>query len=129
LSFVIPAVILCVNEFSGKNLKVRHPDRYNWDPKWLLSHLIDIYLHLDSPTLAAALANDQRSFSLDTFKVMADLLELFSFGKNIKIFQAYNVSELIYMVMHIYLRINLQKLYRKDFFPLYNIFRHPTLNS
>jgi hypothetical protein len=27
------------------------------------------------------------------------------------------------------LRINLQKLYRKDFFPLYNIFRHPTLNS
>ena len=55
--------------FLGKNLKVRHPDKYNWDPKWLLSHLIDIYLHLDGPALDAAVANDQRSFSLDTFKV------------------------------------------------------------
>ena len=24
------------------------PEKYNWDPKWLLSHLINIYLHLDS---------------------------------------------------------------------------------
>jgi hypothetical protein len=55
--------------FSVKNLKVRNPDKYNWDPKWLLSHLIDIYLHLDSPALEAALANDQRSFSMETFKV------------------------------------------------------------
>merc|ERR1712001_536988 len=51
-----------------KNLKVRNPDKYNWDPKWLLSHLVDIYLHLDTETLAAALANDQRSFPLDLFK-------------------------------------------------------------
>ena len=29
----------------------------------MLDHLIDIYLHLDTKTLAAALANDQRSFS------------------------------------------------------------------
>ena len=55
--------------FAGKNLKVRQPENYNWDPKWLLGHLINIYLHLDSPTLDAALANDQRSFSLDSFKV------------------------------------------------------------
>jgi len=51
-----------------KNLKVRNPDKYNWDPKWLLSHLVDIYLHLDSETLAAAMANDQRSFSIELFK-------------------------------------------------------------
>jgi ubiquitin conjugation factor E4 B len=51
-----------------KNLKVRNPEKYNWDPKWLLSHLVDIYLHLDSQTLAAALANDQRSFSVEAFQ-------------------------------------------------------------
>ena len=50
-------------------MKVKSPEKYNWDPKWLLSHLIDIYLHLDSKTLAAAMANDQRSFDMETFKV------------------------------------------------------------
>ena len=42
---------------------MKQPEKYNWDPKWMLDHLIDIYLHLDTKTLAAALANDQRSFS------------------------------------------------------------------
>ena len=49
--------------------QVRNPDKYNWDPKWLLSHLVDIYLHLDSETLAAAMANDQRSFSIELFSI------------------------------------------------------------
>ena len=51
-----------------KNLKVNNPKKYNWEPRWLLSHLIDLYLHLDSPTLAEALANDQRSFSEEIFQ-------------------------------------------------------------
>lgn len=55
----------------GKNLKVKTPEKYNWEPKWLLSHLIDLYLHLDSELLAAALANDQRSFSMEVFEVSA----------------------------------------------------------
>ena len=42
-----------------RNLKVKNPEKYGWDPKWLLSHLIDIYLHLDSEALIKALANDQ----------------------------------------------------------------------
>ena len=42
-----------------RNLKVKNPEKYGWDPKWLLSHLIDIYLHLDSEALIIALANDQ----------------------------------------------------------------------
>ncbi len=46
---------------------MKAPEKYNWDPKWMLDHLIDLYLHLDSKTLAAALANDQRSFSVETF--------------------------------------------------------------
>jgi len=50
-----------------KNLKVKNPEKYGWEPKWLLSHLIDIYLHLDSDELVTAIANDQRSFKLETF--------------------------------------------------------------
>ena len=38
---------------------MKNPEKYGWDPKWLLSHLIDIYLHLDSEALVTALANDQ----------------------------------------------------------------------
>ena len=38
---------------------MKNPEKYGWDPKWLLSHLIDIYLHLDSEALVSALANDQ----------------------------------------------------------------------
>ena len=54
-------MLLAFNFFAGKNLKVKQPEKYNWDPKWMLDHLIDIYLHLDTKTLAAALANDQRT--------------------------------------------------------------------
>merc|ERR1719400_913751 len=58
-----------------KNLKVKNPEKYGWDPKWLLSHLIDIYLHLDSPKLIQAVANDQRAFKLTTFQDTARRME------------------------------------------------------
>ena len=58
-----------------RNLKVKNPEKYSWDPKWLLSHLIDIYLHLDSPKLIQAVANDQRAFKLTTFQDTARRME------------------------------------------------------
>merc|ERR1719150_3469709 len=58
-----------------KNLKVKNPEKYGWEPKWLLSHLIDIYLHLDSEALITAIANDQRSFKLETFHDTAKRME------------------------------------------------------
>jgi len=62
-----------------KNLKVKHPEKYSWDPKWLLSHLIDIYLHLDTgesrEKLIRAIANDQRAFKLSTFQDTARRME------------------------------------------------------
>ena len=61
-----------------KNLKVRNSEKYNWDPKWLLSHLVDIYLHLDSDILAAAMAIDQRSFSMETFQVIFNQIQSIS---------------------------------------------------
>jgi ubiquitin conjugation factor E4 B len=48
---------------------VKNPEKYGWEPKWLLSHIIDIYLHLDSDLLAQAVANDERSFKIETFQV------------------------------------------------------------
>ena len=43
-----------------KNLKVKNPEKYGWEPKKLLNQLTDIYLHLDkSDKFAQALANDE----------------------------------------------------------------------
>nr|CAD7587727.1 unnamed protein product [Timema genevievae] len=42
-----------------KNLKVRNPEKYGWEPRRLLSQLADIYLHLDCDGFAAALAGDE----------------------------------------------------------------------
>jgi len=50
----------------GKNLKVKNPDKYGWEPRRLLSQLVDIYLHLDCAEFAAALAGDEVSLQLYT---------------------------------------------------------------
>ncbi|XP_039756044.1 ubiquitin conjugation factor E4 B [Pararge aegeria] len=53
------------------NLKVRRPDKYGWEPRRLLSQLVDIYLHLDCPQFHAALAADERSFRKELFEEAA----------------------------------------------------------
>ncbi|XP_046673336.1 ubiquitin conjugation factor E4 B isoform X1 [Homalodisca vitripennis] len=50
-----------------KNLKVRTPDKYGWEPRRLLGQLVDIYLHLDCDQFAAAVASDERSFRKELF--------------------------------------------------------------
>jgi len=42
-----------------KNLKVKNPEKYGWEPRRLLSQLVDIYLHLDCEEFAASLAADE----------------------------------------------------------------------
>ncbi|KAG6451394.1 hypothetical protein O3G_MSEX007135 [Manduca sexta] len=54
-----------------RNLKVRRPEKYGWEPRRLLSQLVDIYLHLDSPQFHAALAADERSFRKELFEEAA----------------------------------------------------------
>ncbi|KAL0120658.1 hypothetical protein PUN28_008383 [Cardiocondyla obscurior] len=58
-----------------KNLRVRKPQKYGWQPRMLLSQLIDIYLHLDCDNFAAALASDERSFCKELFTDAASRLE------------------------------------------------------
>ncbi|XP_034834526.1 ubiquitin conjugation factor E4 B [Maniola hyperantus] len=53
------------------NLKVRRPEKYGWEPRRLLSQLVDIYLHLDCPQFHAALAADERSFRKELFEEAA----------------------------------------------------------
>ncbi|XP_041982233.1 ubiquitin conjugation factor E4 B [Aricia agestis] len=53
------------------NLKVRRPEKYGWEPRRLLSQLVDIYLHLDEPAFHAALAADERSFRKELFEEAA----------------------------------------------------------
>lgn len=58
-----------------KNLKVRKPQKYGWEPRALLGQLVDIYLHLDCDNFAAALATDERSFCKELFTDAANRLE------------------------------------------------------
>ncbi|XP_076290727.1 ubiquitination factor E4B isoform X2 [Lasioglossum baleicum] len=58
-----------------KNLKVRNPQKYGWEPRALLSQLVDIYLHLDCDNFAAALAGDERSFCKELFTDAANRLQ------------------------------------------------------
>lgn len=51
-----------------KNLKVKNPDRYGWEPKKLLDQLTDIYLHLDCDQFAQAIASDERSYRQELFE-------------------------------------------------------------
>ncbi|XP_048520078.1 ubiquitin conjugation factor E4 B isoform X3 [Dendroctonus ponderosae] len=64
---------LCGRKY--KDLKVENPDKYGWEPRRLLSQLIDIYLHLDCDTFAEALASDERSFSRQLFTDAASIME------------------------------------------------------
>ncbi|EFA08149.1 ubiquitin conjugation factor E4 B [Tribolium castaneum] len=68
-----------------KNLKVRNPDKYGWEPRRLLSQLVDIYLHLDCEEFAAALAGDERSFRKDLFDDAAARLERLSIKTPVEI--------------------------------------------
>uniref|UniRef100_A0A8C5PIG8 Ubiquitin conjugation factor E4 B n=1 Tax=Leptobrachium leishanense TaxID=445787 RepID=A0A8C5PIG8_9ANUR len=51
-----------------RDLKVENPEKYGFEPKKLLDQLTDIYLHLDCPRFAKAIADDQRSYSKDLFE-------------------------------------------------------------
>ncbi|RKP02703.1 hypothetical protein CXG81DRAFT_10500 [Caulochytrium protostelioides] len=56
-------------------LKVRHPERYHFNPKRLLSELILIYLHLaDQPAFVAAMAKDGRSYARQHFERAGTIL-------------------------------------------------------
>ncbi|KAJ1522043.1 hypothetical protein ONE63_002360 [Megalurothrips usitatus] len=58
-----------------KNLKVRNPEKYGWEPRRVLSQLVDIYLHLDHDDFASALASDERSFRKELFEDAAVRME------------------------------------------------------
>lgn len=56
-------------------LKVRNPEKYHWQPRRTLSLLTGILLNLSrEETFLRALAQDSRSFSVDTFERAAQIL-------------------------------------------------------
>ncbi|KAK3759118.1 hypothetical protein RRG08_040672 [Elysia crispata] len=57
-----------------KNLKVKTPEKYGWEPKKLLNILTDIYLHLDCEKFAKAIANDERSYRKELFDNAIDCM-------------------------------------------------------
>ncbi|XP_066259795.1 ubiquitin conjugation factor E4 B [Euwallacea similis] len=88
---------LCGKKY--KDLKVENPDKYGWEPRRLLSQLVDIYLHLDCDTFAEALASDERSFSRELFNDAAALMERVSIKTAVEIERFRELSEKAYRVV------------------------------
>lgn len=59
LWFVCASSICIPYSCLGKNLKVKNQEKYGWEPRKLLSQLVDIYLHMNCNEFAAALAADE----------------------------------------------------------------------
>lgn len=59
-------------------LKVENKEKYMFRPRELLAGLIDIYLHLDSPELIEAMANEGRFYRLELFVKAGDILRKFN---------------------------------------------------
>lgn len=62
------------------HVQVNNPEKYGFNPKELLNHLTDIYLHLRGDVLARAIATDERSYRKELFETCTELLR----NKNIK---------------------------------------------
>ena len=57
-----------------KDLKVKNPSKYGWEPKKLLNTLTDIYLHLDCHEFLTAIAEDEVIILLGRVITTAELL-------------------------------------------------------
>nr|CAB3267463.1 ubiquitin conjugation factor E4 B [Phallusia mammillata] len=58
-----------------KDLKVRNPEKYGFEPKKWLETLTDVYLHLDGPEFINYVASDQRSYKKELFDIAIARME------------------------------------------------------
>lgn len=56
-------------------LKVANPEKYHFEPRRLLSEIIDVYLNLNSDTFVEAVARDGRSYKKEYFSKAASILQ------------------------------------------------------
>ncbi|KAI8373503.1 ubiquitin elongating factor core-domain-containing protein [Choanephora cucurbitarum] len=56
-------------------LKVANPEKYHFQPRKLLSEIIDVYLNLNSPVFVQAVARDGRSYRKEYFSKAAFILQ------------------------------------------------------
>ncbi|GAA5817498.1 hypothetical protein MFLAVUS_011046 [Mucor flavus] len=56
-------------------LKVANPEKYHFEPRKLLSEIIDVYLNLNSEKFVEAVARDGRSYKKEYFSKAASILQ------------------------------------------------------
>lgn len=57
------------------DLKVANPEKYHFEPRKLLSEIIDVYLNLNSDKFVEAVARDGRSYRKEYFSKAASILQ------------------------------------------------------
>ncbi|ORX94013.1 hypothetical protein K493DRAFT_315713 [Basidiobolus meristosporus CBS 931.73] len=58
-------------------LKVRDPEKYQFNPRQLLSDIVSVYLHLNCPEFVQAIARDTRSYQKELFIKAAGIMSRF----------------------------------------------------
>jgi len=79
-----------VKQFTGekyRDLKVKNPTKYGFQPKLLLDKITDIYIHLDSKEFARAVAGDERSYRKELFDSCINLLKRTALKSEMKLCQ------------------------------------------
>lgn len=95
-----------IKQFTGskyKNLKVRNPEKYGFEPKKILDKITDIYVHLHSSQFAEAVAADERSYRKELFDDCIALLQRFLLKTESQLNQLRSFAD---MVEEIYIKNN-----------------------
>ncbi|XP_066922247.1 LOW QUALITY PROTEIN: ubiquitin conjugation factor E4 B-like [Clytia hemisphaerica] len=87
-----------VKQFTGekyRDLKVKKPEKYGFQPKILLDKITDIYIHLDSKPFANAVASDERSYRKELFDDCISLLQRTGLKSDMKLYQLRGFTDMV----------------------------------
>ncbi|KAI7697293.1 Ubiquitin conjugation factor E4 B [Sarcoptes scabiei] len=106
-----------------KSLKVPNPEKYGWDPKYLLDRITDIYLHLKSKKFYQAIANDERSYSRELFKDAASKME------RIQIKSQHKIESFLLIISEVEKILEIKRQIEIDFSDAPDNFKDPLMDT
>ncbi|PIK41647.1 putative ubiquitin conjugation factor E4 B [Apostichopus japonicus] len=99
--------LLQLSSRNRNDLRVDNKEKYGFDPKKMMSQLTSIYLNLNSPELAQAIAKDERSYSSNLFeeaiKVVRHVVKMNSFKVDTFAILAKKANELYVKLQQAYI--------------------------
>jgi len=106
-----------------KDLKVKNPEKYGFDPKRLLQQLTNLYLHLNYPEFHQAIANDERSYRKELFEAAISRLKKAVIFNEVEIDKFRGIAEAVEKL------VKLKNLEDQDFEDAPDEFKDPLMDT